>query len=116
MGHKALKVSLIVVLGLFAFTALAGIAAYWRLTQGPLPISFLQSSIESAINAQLSGLKITLADTVLELDTDTYVPSVRARNIVLKDAAGGIANISTYDVLQSNGIIHVIDHVLLPRM
>ena len=38
------------------------------------------------------------------------------RNIVLKDAAGGIANISTYDVLQSNGIIHVIDHVLLPKM
>ena len=49
MGHKALKVSLIVVLGLFAFTALAGIAAYWRLTMGPLPISFLQSSIENAI-------------------------------------------------------------------
>lgn len=90
MGHKALKVSLIVVLGLFAFTALAGIAAYWRLTMGPLPISFLQSSIENAINAQLSGLKITLADTVLELDTDTYVPSVRARNIVLRDTEGNL--------------------------
>lgn len=37
-------------------------------------------------------------------------------NVVLKDASGGIANISTYDVLQSNGVIHVIDHVLLPKM
>lgn len=37
-------------------------------------------------------------------------------NVVLKDAKGGISNISTYDVGQSNGVIHVIDHVLLPTM
>lgn len=37
------------------------------------------------------------------------------RNIVLKDETGGVANISTYDVMQSNGVIHVIDRVLLPR-
>lgn len=36
-------------------------------------------------------------------------------NIVLKDARGGVASISTYDVPQSNGMIHVIDHVLMPR-
>ena len=37
-------------------------------------------------------------------------------NVVLKDATGGVSNISTYDVLQSNGVIHVIDHVLMPKM
>jgi uncharacterized surface protein with fasciclin (FAS1) repeats len=37
------------------------------------------------------------------------------RNIVLKDESGNVANISTYDVIQSNGVIHVIDRVLLPR-
>ena len=37
-------------------------------------------------------------------------------NVVLRDASGGTSNISTYDVLQSNGVIHVIDHVLLPTM
>ncbi|MDQ6716920.1 MAG: fasciclin domain-containing protein [Gemmatimonadota bacterium] len=37
------------------------------------------------------------------------------RNIVLKDESGNVANISTYDVMQSNGVIHVIDRVLLPR-
>jgi uncharacterized surface protein with fasciclin (FAS1) repeats len=37
-------------------------------------------------------------------------------NVVLRDANNTIANISTYDVLQSNGVIHVIDHVLLPSM
>ena len=35
-------------------------------------------------------------------------------NVVLKDAKGDIASISTYDVVQSNGVIHVIDKVLLP--
>ena len=36
-------------------------------------------------------------------------------NIMIKDEKGGIANISTYDVYQSNGVIHVTDRVLLPN-
>jgi uncharacterized surface protein with fasciclin (FAS1) repeats len=36
-------------------------------------------------------------------------------SITLMDEAGNTSNISTYDVVQSNGVIHVIDHVLLPR-
>lgn len=35
-------------------------------------------------------------------------------NVVLKDQKGHWASISTYDVHQSNGVIHVIDHVLMP--
>lgn len=36
-------------------------------------------------------------------------------NIILKDEKGNMANISVYDVYQSNGVIHVIDSVLLPK-
>jgi uncharacterized surface protein with fasciclin (FAS1) repeats len=36
------------------------------------------------------------------------------RNIVVRDAKGDVADISTYDVSQSNGVIHVVDKVLLP--
>jgi uncharacterized surface protein with fasciclin (FAS1) repeats len=36
------------------------------------------------------------------------------RNIVLKDEKGDLANISIYDVYQSNGVIQVIDSVLMP--
>lgn len=32
----------------------------------------------------------------------------------LKDAKGGVAQITIKDVYQSNGVIHVIDHVLMP--
>ncbi|MFG0228864.1 fasciclin domain-containing protein [Achromobacter sp. 413638] len=36
-------------------------------------------------------------------------------NIMLKDEKGGVANIGPYDVYQSNGVIHVIDTVLMPK-
>ncbi len=35
-------------------------------------------------------------------------------NIMIEDAQGGGANIIVYDVLQSNGVFHSIDKVLLP--
>ena len=36
-------------------------------------------------------------------------------NVVVMDEKGNTANISTYDVKQSNGVIHVIDTVLMPN-
>ncbi|MBD2713539.1 fasciclin domain-containing protein [Microvirga sp. STR05] len=36
------------------------------------------------------------------------------KNVVLVDEKGGVSTISTYDVIQSNGVIHVIDKVLMP--
>ena len=38
------------------------------------------------------------------------------RNIVVRDETGASARISTYDVFQSNGVIHVLDKVLMPKM
>jgi uncharacterized surface protein with fasciclin (FAS1) repeats len=37
------------------------------------------------------------------------------RNITVKDETGATADITIYDVLQSNGVIHSIDKVLLPK-
>jgi uncharacterized surface protein with fasciclin (FAS1) repeats len=37
------------------------------------------------------------------------------RNVLVRDANGGVAGISTYDVAQSNGVIHVVDEVLRPK-
>jgi uncharacterized surface protein with fasciclin (FAS1) repeats len=38
-----------------------------------------------------------------------------SNNVVLTDESGNVSSISTYDVKQSNGVIHVIDKVLLPK-
>jgi uncharacterized surface protein with fasciclin (FAS1) repeats len=37
------------------------------------------------------------------------------KDIVIKDENGGTAKVTTKDVYQSNGVIHVIDHVVLPK-
>lgn len=44
-----------------------------------------------------------------------WIMSNGPHNIQLKDAQGNIANISTYDVNQKNGVIDVIDTVLMPK-
>jgi uncharacterized surface protein with fasciclin (FAS1) repeats len=36
-------------------------------------------------------------------------------NIMLTDAKGGMATVTTADVFQSNGVIHVVDTVLMPN-
>ena len=40
---------------------------------------------------------------------------MKGNKILLKDESGGMAMVTIKDVYQSNGIIHVIDHVLLPK-
>ena len=37
------------------------------------------------------------------------------KNVVVIDESGNVASISTYNVTQRNGVIHVIDKVLLPK-
>ena len=41
---------------------------------------------------------------------------VDGKNVTVTDEAGGVANVTIADVVQSNGVIHVIDKVLLPKM
>jgi uncharacterized surface protein with fasciclin (FAS1) repeats len=41
--------------------------------------------------------------------------SMKDGNVILTDENGGTAKITIADVQQSNGVIHVIDSVLLPK-
>jgi uncharacterized surface protein with fasciclin (FAS1) repeats len=41
--------------------------------------------------------------------------TVKDGKIMLEDESGGMATVTIADVRQSNGVIHVIDHVLLPK-
>jgi uncharacterized surface protein with fasciclin (FAS1) repeats len=40
---------------------------------------------------------------------------IQGNKVVLKDEKGGMSAVSIKDVYQNNGVIHVIDHVVLPR-
>ena len=54
----------------------------------------------------------TLTRKTAEGDSLTFTMS--GGKIIITDDKGGTANISTADVYQSNGVIHVIDTVLMP--
>ena len=41
---------------------------------------------------------------------------MKGKKIGITDQSGGVAYVTIKDVNQSNGVIHVIDHVLLPKM
>jgi len=45
----------------------------------------------------------------------TLTAMMNGRNIAVADAAGNVANVTITDVSQSNGVIHVIDKVVLPQ-
>ena len=42
--------------------------------------------------------------------------SLDGDKVMIKDEAGGMATVTIADVMQKNGLIHVIDAVLLPKM
>lgn len=42
--------------------------------------------------------------------------SLKGKKVKITDAAGGVAYVTIADVNQSNGVIHVVDAVLLPKM
>ena len=44
----------------------------------------------------------------------TLTATMRGDDVVITDAKGDVAKVTTSDVYQSNGVIHVVDHVLLP--
>ena len=40
---------------------------------------------------------------------------MKGKNVILKDENGGTSMVSIADVNQKNGVIHVIDSVVLPK-
>jgi uncharacterized surface protein with fasciclin (FAS1) repeats len=46
---------------------------------------------------------------------DALSAQVRGRNLYIYDESGNAGRITISDVKQSNGVIHVVDSVLLPR-
>ncbi len=49
------------------------------------------------------------------LSGDTLVASAVGGRVYIQDESGGVARITTSDVNQSNGVIHVVNKVLLPK-
>jgi uncharacterized surface protein with fasciclin (FAS1) repeats len=53
--------------------------------------------------------------TLTTVSGNKLFASMNGSKLVLKDEKGGTATVTIKNVYQSNGIIHVIDHVVLPQ-
>jgi uncharacterized surface protein with fasciclin (FAS1) repeats len=66
--------------------------------------------VPGRLDSQALRQRVDAGGGIAELETVNGGP----HNLVVEDEKGDVATISTYDVYQSNGVIHVIDEVLLP--
>ncbi len=64
MGRTSRVFLEVVAATLLGFVVL-GVLAAWRLSQGPVPLTFLTPAIEEALSKQSPGLKVTIGDTIL---------------------------------------------------
>jgi uncharacterized surface protein with fasciclin (FAS1) repeats len=53
--------------------------------------------------------------TITTVSGGKLVATMKGDKIALQDENGGVATVTIANVKQSNGVIHVIDHVLLPK-
>jgi uncharacterized surface protein with fasciclin (FAS1) repeats len=53
--------------------------------------------------------------TLTTVQGERLTASMQGRNLILTDAKGGKSRVSIGNVMQSNGVIHVVDTVLMPR-
>jgi uncharacterized surface protein with fasciclin (FAS1) repeats len=73
--------------------------------------------VPGRLNAQALARMVKAKGGVATLKTvqgGTLTVKKNGDNLIVQDAKGGIANITITNVNQSNGVIHVIDHVLIP--
>ncbi len=75
--------------------------------------------VDGAVDAATLTQAITDAGeggyTITTLGGGTLTATVDGDNVILTDAAGGTATVTSTNVAASNGLIHVIDTVLMPE-
>ena len=70
------------------------------------------TAADLAAQAQANGGKAEL--TTVQGDTLTVTPNADG-SVTLTDAKGGTSKVTQADVMQSNGVVHVIDTVVMPK-
>lgn len=101
-----------------------------------LPPGTVQKLVEPSMKQQLTGIltyhvvagKLTARDLMMQIkagggqamlktvEGDDLTVSMKGKRILVTDAKGGTAQVQTADVLQSNGVVHVVNRVLMPGM
>jgi uncharacterized surface protein with fasciclin (FAS1) repeats len=87
-----------------------------------------KATLTKILTCHVVGAKAMAADVMSMVKADGGMHKVKTvggceltlkvdgDKVTVTDEAGGVANVTIADVAQSNGVIHVIDKVLLPKM
>ncbi|MDM7956299.1 fasciclin domain-containing protein [Blastomonas sp.] len=85
-----------------------------------------KATLTSILTYHVVAGKVTAADVVALIEQGggkamiktvqggTLTASLQGKNVVLTDAKGGKSIVTQTDVMQSNGVVHVIDTVVMP--
>ena len=85
-----------------------------------------RSTLAAILTYHVVPGRVTAADLISQINAgggtaslttvqgQALTASLSGANVVLTDAAGGRSTVSTTDLMQSTGVIHVIDTVLMP--
>ena len=90
MRRRFFKVAFFSLMSLLAVVIAVGALIFWRVQQGPVSLTFMKPRIEAEMNKKLGGMSVKLSDVILERDKKSGVPSLRLRNIELRDPAGDL--------------------------
>jgi hypothetical protein len=82
------KITLLTIGAVVGLAMVVAAAFMYRLSQGPVTLTFLTGTIQRAINANLAGYRVKISDAVIELDGESRQPRLRLRNVVVLNAAG----------------------------
>lgn len=67
-------------------------------------------------NAILAAIKAGKGKAVLTtVNGAKLTASLKGKNVILTDAKGDVANVTATDLKASNGVVHVIDTVIMPK-
>ncbi len=88
LRQRVAKVTLVSVIACLVIAGVVAVSAFWRLSQGPVSLSFLRDKVRTTISQGLGGLPVQVADVILERDPSTGRTSVRLRDLQLFDNSG----------------------------
>ena len=78
----------------------------WRFALGPQGVDWPRTDVAKAMGGKYEMKTVS---------GDTLTAEVKKGKLYVMDESGGEAKVTIADVNQSNGVIHVVNKVLLPK-
>lgn len=90
MRRQLITITAYSLMSVLAVLLIAGAAFYVRLAQGPVSLNFMTEMIQRQINANLTGMSVTIGGAMIEREPGSGVPHFRLLSLELRDESGNL--------------------------